>query len=438
MSASRRLGCLLFGLLISGIPTQGRTAEPFGTLHEVLRHFDVAFVDRANPSALLLGAMEGMQQAAPDVQIKLKGYPDLIQIQAGDDSLTIRRSVLRGIPDLEKALVQAASLVVEHKLCKSAKALEQAMVRQIVAHCGDPWSVYLDSDLYGRLLDDGTRAMGSIGLLVEQWGDGLRVLDVLHGSPAGKAGIRRGMAVERIAGRSALELNELEALALMRGATGSKVEIQVAGKTYSLELAEEARQNLEVNPLAGGIAHVRILNFRPETGRRLAAVMRKLSEHFQGQLKGLILDLRGNPGGLVTEGTEVVGLLSKAGKVVSVVSKKHQKIEVEQNQRPGPYRDLPLVLLVDHRSASVSEIVALAMKDTGRAKLVGEKTLGKGTVQVVLELLNGSALKLSTGRYYSPIGTPIFEGIEPDLEVPWDGLGSDPQLAAALKLLQNS
>jgi len=224
----------------------------------------------------------------------------------------------------------------------------------------------------------------------------------------------------------------------MRGPIGSRVEVKVGGKSHTLTMAEEPRRNLAVDPLKGGIAHVRIMNFRPNTGRRLAAVLRKLQKHYKGKLRGLVLDLRGNPGGLVTEGTAVVGLFTGPGKVVSVVSKKHMRVEVEENRRPGPYRKLPMVLLVDHRSASVSEIVTMALRDYGRAKVVGEKTLGKGKVQVVMELMDGSALKLSTGRYYSPKGTPIYEGIEPDQEVAWDGQGEDKQLQAAVKLLKKS
>jgi carboxyl-terminal processing protease len=94
------------------------------------------------------------------------------------------------------------------------------------------------------------------------------------------------------------------------------------------------------------------------------------------------------------------------------------------------------VVLVDHRSASVSELVAMALRDYDRARIIGTKTLGKGTVQVVMELMDDSALKLSTGRYYSPKGTPLFEGIEPDVEVPWDGTGEDVQLKRARSLFK--
>lgn len=309
------------------------------------------------------------------------------------------------------------------------------MVRSIVARCGDPWSVFLEADFYQRLLDDGTKQFGSTGMLVEAWGGGLRVLDVFSWSPADKAGIRRGQLVNQIAGRQARNLNELEALALMRGKVGSKVELVVDKKTYQLQMVLEPKRNLEVNPLAKGIAHIRLLNFQANTGRRLASVMRKLKKHYKGKLRGIILDLRGNPGGLVTEGTEVLGLFMKPGTVVRIISKKHLKEETQDVNKMGEYRKLPMVVLMDHRSASVSEIVAMAMRDYRRAQLVGEKTLGKGTVQVIMELMDGSALKLSIGRYYSPKGTPIYEGIEPDITVRWDGQGEDPQLGKAIGLL---
>ena len=305
----------------------------------------------------------------------------------------------------------------------------------MVAHCGDQWSVFLEEDLYNRLLDDGTKKTGSAGLLVEPSGEQLVVLDVTTGSPAEKAGIKVGQKIDSIAGRLANRLNELEALALMRGVVGKKVSLIIEGKSLELEFSPEPKKNISAYKPKKRIARIHLLNFRVGTGRRLASVMRDLMKMTKGKLKGLILDLRGNPGGLVTEGTAVVGQFINGGKVVSIVSRKHMKIEVEESPRPGAYRKLPLVLLVDHRTASVSEIVTMALRDYNRAKVVGTKTLGKGTVQVVMELMDGSALKLSTGRYYSPKSTPIYEGIEPDYEVIWDGTGKDIQLQKAKKVL---
>lgn len=412
------------------------SAKGFETIHEVLRHFQVAFVERTNTSAMLLGALEGLTQKAPGCKVVLKGSPELFLLKAGQKKMSISRGSLRNIPELEKAIAKAASFALKYGKAKSKRQLEHAIVRQMVAHCGDKWSVFLESKLYLKLLDDGTGTVGSTGMLVEPWRDGLRVLDVLEKTPAAEAGIRPGMVVDSIAGHPADKLNELEALALMRGEIGKKVSIILDGKSFSLELAQEPKRNLSVTPMAGGLAHVRVFSFRQGTGRRLRAVMAKLENHFKGELKGLVLDLRANPGGLVTEGTELAGLFLPKGTVVRIVSKKHTRVEQETNPSAGPYRDLPIVLLVDHRSASVSEIVTMAFKDYKRAKLVGTKTLGKGTVQVIMELMDGSALKLSTGRYYSPGGTPIYDGIEPDIVVPWDGMGEDIQLQKALDLLK--
>jgi len=412
---------------------QAQAGKDFDTLHEVIRHFQVAFVDRPNMGALLTGALQGVKKAAPKCEIRILPHPNLFEVKAKGKSVKISKDAIRSYRKLEKALVKVGRLAEGQRLAKSHRFLEHAMIREMVMNCGDPWSVFLEENLYQRLLDDGSGKTGDAGLLVEPRGRGLRVLDVVPDSPAAKAGIRVGDEVSKIAGRPAGQLNELEALALMRGPIGKQVTVLIGGKSHKLEYAPPPKRNIAVDPPVDGIAKVQIMNFQAGTGRRLAGVLKRLSGM---EMRALILDLRGNPGGLVTEGTEVVGLFIKGGKVVSVVSRKHLRTEVEQSPRPGPYRRLPLVLLVDHRTASVSEIVAMALKDYDRAKIVGQKTLGKGTVQVVMELMDGSALKLSTGRYYSPRGTPLYEGIEPDFDVEWDGRGKDPQLQKAKLLLK--
>ena len=425
------IGIIPVALLL--VPHQARAGKDFDTLHEVIRHFQVAFVDRPNMGALLTGALQGVKKAAPKCEIRILPHPSLYEVKAKGKSVKITKDAIRSYPKLEKALIRVGRLVEGQKLARSHRALEHAMIREMVMNCGDHWSVFLEENLYQRLLDDGSGKTGDAGLLVEPRGEIMRVLDVTPDSPAAKAGIRVGDKVSKIAGRTAGQLNEMEALALMRGPIGKKVTVVVAGKSHKLDFAPPPKRNIDVFPPVDGIARVHLMNFRAGTGRRLAGVLKKLSAM---EMKALILDLRGNPGGLVTEGTEVAGLFIKGGKVVSVVSRKHMRTEVEQSPRPGPYRKLPLVLLVDHRSASVSEIVTMALKDYDRAKIVGEKTLGKGTVQVVMELMDGSALKLSTGRYYSPRGTPLYEGIEPDVEVEWNGQGKDPQLQRAKMLLK--
>jgi carboxyl-terminal processing protease len=412
---------------------QARAGKDFDTLHEVIRHFQLAFVDRPNMGALLTGALQGVKRAAPKCEIRILPHPNLYEVKARGKSIKISKDAIRSYKKLENALIKIGRLVEGQKLAKSHRKLEHAMIREMVMNCGDHWSVFLEENLYQRLLDDGSGKTGDAGLLVEPRGDGLRVLDVTPESPAAKEGIRVGDKVSKIAGKPAGQLNELEALALMRGPIGKTVTVVIGGKSHKLEYAPPPKRNIEVDPPVDGIARVQIMNFQAGTGRRLAGVLKKLSAM---EMKALILDLRGNPGGLVTEGTEVVGLFINGGKVVSVVSRKHLRTEVEQSPRPGPYRRLPLILLVDHRSASVSEIVAMALKDYDRAKIVGQKTLGKGTVQVVMELMDGSALKLSTGRYYSPRGTPLYEGIEPDYAVEWNGQGKDPQLQKAKLLLK--
>jgi len=421
-------------LLLGYFGGESRAAE-FATLHEVVRHFQVAFVDRLNLSALLYGGLNGVKKVAPKVKIQILTSPDVYEVQVGAKQLTLDKNALFNFTALEKALVSVGNLVESQKPAPAHAELEHAIIRGMVEYSGDPWTAFLDSDIYNRLLDDGTTQRGDVGLSLEHSGIDLRVLDVAPDSPAFKAGIPIGGKLERIQGKNANLLSDLEALAMLRGDIGKAVEVVVNGKKHPLSFAPEVVKNIEVDPPRNGIARVHLLNFREGTGKRFKEVMQKLSG-LEGGLKGLVLDLRKNPGGLVTEGTEVVGALIGGGKVVSVVSARHTRTEVEESPKPGPYQSLPLAILTDHRSASVSEIVCLALRDHGRAKLVGEKTLGKGTVQVVIELMDGSALKLSTGRYYSPKGSPLYEGIEPDLEVDWNGQGQDVQLEKAIALLQ--
>jgi C-terminal peptidase prc len=425
---------VLLVLALCGIvtPTPGRAAERYSVLHEVLRHFEVAFVDKANPTALLTGGLHGIKTSVDSCEIQMAQPPHLFVLKVNRQALAIGRPNMT-FKQLEEALTAAMDMVRAAKLADKPKLLEHAVIRQMVAHCGDPWSVYLESDLYARLLEDGTAQRGDIGLLFEETKDGLRVLDVAPGSPAETAGIKVGQLVDSIAGRPTALLNELEALALTRGTMGETVALVVEGKGHQITCAPGSKQNIIVDTPPGGIAHVRLLNFQAGTGKHLAAVLPKIEKEYQGQLKGLILDVRGNPGGLVTEGAVVVGLFIKGGRVVSVDNRTHSHTEVEESNASGPYRNLPLVLLVDRRSASVSELVALALRDYKRAKLIGATTLGKGTVQVVLELSDGSALKLSTGRYFSPQGAGIYTGLDPDIEVPWNGAGEDVQLKKAFE-----
>ncbi len=426
------IGCLLIQL--RGLPSTAGSKD-FTTLSDVIRHFEVAFVDKPNLMGLLVGGLYGLKRYAPEVQLSLRVDPDLFTIQVGKSSAQIKLQAVQSFRMLEKALVSAAAMVIDQLPSVNPIKLQHYMSRHLVENCGDPWSVFIDAELYPRLLDDGTRQTGSLGMLVERFELGLRVLDLEPHGVATQAGIRIGDRIDNIAERSAKTLNELEALALMRGKPGEQIRLVVEGKLYKLSMRPESKRNLIVDEPRSGIARVHILNFRSGTARRLSSVMKKLNA--MTRLKGLILDLRGNPGGLVEEATDLVGLFINPGTVVSVINRKQMRTEVERSQTPGAYRKLPMVVLVDHRSASVSEIVAMALRDHQRAKLVGEKTLGKGTVQVVMELKHGAALKLSIGRYYSPNGTPLYEGIEPDVECLWNHVGEDRQLRVARELLQS-
>lgn len=177
-------------LLSAILSSQSRAAERYPVLHEVLRHFEVAFIDKVNLTALLAGGLQGIKNAAPGCEIQVARPPNMFVIKAGHKEITVSGGAKMNFKQIEAALTNAMDAVIAAKLVDKPAALEHSVIRQLVTHCGDPWSAYLESDLYARLLDDGSGQTGDVGLLFEESKDGLRILDVAPGSPASSEGIK--------------------------------------------------------------------------------------------------------------------------------------------------------------------------------------------------------------------------------------------------------
>ncbi|RLB55263.1 MAG: hypothetical protein DRI34_10835 [Deltaproteobacteria bacterium] len=425
----RTASTVLLVLLLGCAGPAGAAGHDYPVLREVLRHLRLMFVDQPNLNALLLGGLRGLKQSLPELRVELGPRAGQYFLRAGASKLATDARAVESFTGLERALLGALRLA---RAAGGKKGMEHQLIRGLISHCGDRWTVFLESAYYRRLLDDGTRQLGSVGLLPAAGRGGLLVLDVRDGSPAGQAGIRPGQVIDSIAGQPSERLNELEALALLRGPLGQKVTVTVAGRKHRLAYASEPKRNISVDPPEQGIARVHLLNFRAGTARRLRAVLGKLENM---GMRGLVLDLRGNPGGLLTEGVAVAGLFMDAGPVVRVVGRGRRHGETSENPAPGSWRALPLVLLVDGRSASVSEMVTMVLHERRGAKIVGSTTLGKGVVQVLIELEDGSALKLSTARYATPAGRTLLAGIEPDVPVAAGPGSGDLALQAARRVL---
>jgi len=290
----------------------------------------------------------------------------------------------------------------------------------------DPHSEFLPPEQYRILTSDTEGEYGGVGLEIDVRDGWLTVVSVFDGSPAQRAGVRPGDRFLMIEGEAARDLPVQDALERMRGEPGTKVHVALRrdGEENAIELTLP-REVIEVRAvdarvLPDRIAYVKLKIFQETTANELREALDAAVEHAaaQGGLRGVLLDLRGNPGGLLSSAVLVADEFLSEGVIVSTRGRGGRMLREQQATAAGTRPNWPLVLIVDGYSASASEIVAGALHDHGRAVLVGTRTFGKGSVQNVIELPDHSAIKLTTALYYTPSGRSIqANGIQPDVLV---------------------
>jgi len=286
----------------------------------------------------------------------------------------------------------------------------------------DPHSAYLEKNA-AEAFDEGTTgAYDGIGVEVLQLPDGkMKIIAPIDDTPAAKAGIRAGDTIIAVDGKP-LVPSDAEGPGPLRGPPGSKTVLSVLreGEAKPLEITVQ-RETIRVASVRGrllepGYAYVRISQFQVETAADFARTLERLQKEAGGTLKGLVIDLRSNPGGLLTSAVQVADDLLEKGRIVSTRGRNPVN-DTEFNATPGDLlRGAPVVVIVDAGSASASEVLAGALRDNDRARIVGSRSFGKGSVQTVMPLGNGDAVKLTTARYYTPSGRSIqARGIDPDV-----------------------
>ena len=308
-------------------------------------------------------------------------------------------------------------------------ALMEKAVRGMVAAL-DPHSAYLDSEEFDEIRLSTMGSYPGVGIEVVAEDGVVKILRPIEGSPAQRAGLLAGDEIVRIDG-SDIGADLAGAIGRMRGAAGSLVTLAVrrAGTPGVLEYALR-RTQVEVHSVAEaslepGYGYLRITSFSETTAQDVSKAISHLKRDNQGPLKGIVLDLRNNPGGVLEAGVAVADDFLDSGVIVTADGRTPEA-RFEMDATPGDLIDgAALVVLVNGGSASASEIVAGALKDHGRALLVGRRTYGKGSVQTVMPLSHGGAVKLTTSRYFTPSGASIHgRGIVPD--VLEDGPGEPP------------
>ncbi|MTI85795.1 MAG: S41 family peptidase [Firmicutes bacterium] len=337
-------------------------------------------------------------------------------------------------------LIKVYSLVKSQYLKEvNTTKLVDGAIGGMVESLDDPYSAYLDAETYAHLQEQIRGTFGGLGILVGMTEDYLTVVRSFEGTPAAEEGIEPGDKIQSIDGKNARGMDLETAVGVMRGPVGTEIELTLIrdGRESPLHVTL-TREEIIVPTVVGSmvegtkVAHVAIAQFNEKTPGELESALKKVKKE---GMRALILDLRNNPGGELIAAKEVADKLIPEGPVVTVDYRAGKDHTYEAD---GRYLDIPLVVLVNGNSASASEIVAGAVKDTEVGKLLGTTTFGKGIVQTVFPLDNGAALKLTTARYLTPDGHNIHgKGITPDITVPEEpGNREDVQLKKAVELLK--
>ena len=310
------------------------------------------------------------------------------------------------------------------------RALLDAAIRGMLADL-DPHSAYLTPEEYAELKDSSKGRYSGIGVRMDI-GDGRIVIDaVIDDSPADRAGINPGDVITAVEGEAVKGRFLPDAVGQMDGEPGTDLRLTVLtpeGDERDLQMTREylLMPTLGFEWLDEGWGYFRMTQFHQESANHVKDALDSIAAEGE-TLRGLVIDLRNNPGGVLQPAVELADGFLENGRIVSVMGR-NTRMQMEFDARPGDWLPgIPVVLLVDRGSASASEVLAGALQDYGRALVIGERTFGKGSVQSVLPLRNGGAIKLTTARYFTPAGRSIqARGIVPDIEVTFsDSAGMD-------------
>lgn len=340
----------------------------------------------------------------------LNGNRGLVKADAGDmyKNLEIFTEVLRKI---EKNYVEPQD--AQDLIYGAIKGMVQGL---------DPHSSFMSKEEYKELLIETKGSFSGVGIEISVRDNILTVVAPIEGTPAYEAGVKSGDKIIEIDGKSTLEMSLTDAVKHIRGKKGSKVRLTVMREGTEKPL--EFTITRDVIPLRSvrsflltpEIGYVRISTFQSKTVGDLEDALDQLDE--KSKLKGLVLDLRNNPGGLLSQAIEVSDFFLDSGLIVSTkgrIQEQDMEVSARQNAKDRKYL---VIVLVNSGSASASEIVAGALQDNKRALILGSRTFGKGSVQTILPLSDGSGLRLTTAKYYTPSGRSIqLSGIDPDIEI---------------------
>jgi carboxyl-terminal processing protease len=286
----------------------------------------------------------------------------------------------------------------------------------------DPHSAYLTPELYKELQVETKGSFGGLGIEITNKSGMLTVVAPIEDTPAHRVGIKSGDVILKIDGEFTKDMTLIEAVKRMRGKPDTKVKLTIKRETpaqlFDSVLTREVIriQSVKAKPLEKGYGYLRVTQFQERTDDDLERTIKDMEKDNGGSINGVVLDLRNNPGGLLTQAVKVADMFLDNGLIVYTDGRLENQKQKYFAHKPGTHTDFPMVVLVNNGSASASEIVAGALQDHKRALVLGTTTFGKGSVQTILPLDESSALRLTTARYFTPNGRSIqATGIVPDI-----------------------
>jgi carboxyl-terminal processing protease len=334
-------------------------------------------------------------------------------------SAALERSIYKNLKTFNEVLDMVQKNYVEE--VESKKLIEGAINGMMKSL--DPHSTYMTAEMYKDLEVETRGTFGGIGIEITIKKDALTVVSPLEDTPAYNAGIKAGDHIIQIDGKSTKDITIMEAVKKLRGPKDSKVTVTIMRedmtkpKDYVITRSIIKMRSVKSKIYDDHIAYIRVASFQERTADDLKKVLKDIKAK-NGVLEGIILDVRNNPGGLLNQAVAVTDVFLKSGVIVTTKGRTKNMETVSVAKDDGDEPMCPIIVVVNEGTASAAEIVAGALQDNGRALVLGTQTFGKGSVQTVIPLEDGSALKLTTAKYYTPSGRSIqAEGIKPDIIV---------------------
>jgi carboxyl-terminal processing protease len=406
-------------------------------VNEVLKTVRDRYVEpkRVNPREMLLSALNYVQRDVAQVIVMHEDNAPIVKVRVDTQEREFRVDNVQGPWDVSARLREIFAFLQEglRNTEVDLREVEYAACNGML-HTLDPHSVLLSPEAYKEMNLSTSGQFGGLGIVISIRDQQLTVINPMPGTPAGRAGIKKYDRITKINNESTLNMGLNEAVNHLRGAPGTKVTVWVhrdgeggwpGAKPFELTREVIRVQSVEHKLLEGNVGYVRLKQFQANTTADLESALADMKK--SGELKGLVLDLRGNPGGLLEQAAKVVDKFIQEGPLVATVGNPSEGREEKVAHTDGTEPNYPVALLVSASSASASEIVAGAMKNHDRAIVIGETTFGKGSVQLVFtDLPDKAALKLTIAQYLTMPGDISIQGtgVTPDIEL--DPMTVDP------------